>query len=79
VAVEVLYGHGAVIWVQFYQSAHHDPAGFSAMKPVTAHPLLDDEHADFSSVPGSGHGTGRIVAAEMNPAFGPGRRGRSKT
>jgi hypothetical protein len=27
--------------------------------------------------PGSGHGTGRIVAAEMNPTFG--RRGRSKT
>ena len=26
---------------------------------------------------GPGHGTGRMVAAEMNPAFG--RRGRSKT
>jgi hypothetical protein len=33
--------------MQFYQSAH--PAGFSAMKPVTTHALLDDEHADFSS------------------------------
>lgn len=46
-------GQCPVVWqskcstVQFYQSAH--PAGFSAMKPVTAHPLLDDEHADFSS------------------------------
>lgn len=46
-------GQCPVVWqskcstVQFYHSAY--PAGFSAMKPVTAHPLLDDEHADFSS------------------------------
>lgn len=46
-------GSTPVVWqskcstVQFYQSAH--PAGYSAMKPVTAHPNLTDEHADFSS------------------------------
>ena len=49
----MVFGQCPVVWqskcstMQFYQSAH--PAGFSAMKPVTTHALLDDEHADFSS------------------------------
>jgi hypothetical protein len=50
----VLLGDAPVVWGSKASSVSFGaeygyPAGYSKMEPVTAHPLLKDEHADISS------------------------------